>query len=122
MGKNDSKKLPLQQLKRIRILLQVIDELKEVPKDHAHLVALRPHSLKGQWEDSSSRANFSNILNGKASISTLMALKFKFNFGGAVRSWIQLQATYDLEIARKRDSMRNWKLPDVAADVLNWIR
>jgi proteic killer suppression protein len=46
---DDGSKLPFQQIKRIRILLQVIDELKDVPKDLAHLVSLRPHPLKGEY-------------------------------------------------------------------------
>lgn len=48
------------------------------------------------------RPNLSNILNEKTSISPLMALKLEAKFGGSARLWIQLQSTYDLEIARKK--------------------
>jgi len=46
---DEAKKLPPQQVKRIRILLQIIEELKDVPRDLAHLVTIRPYQLKGEW-------------------------------------------------------------------------
>lgn len=48
------------------------------------------------------RSNLSNVLNGKSAISPLMALRVEANFGGTARLWTQLQATYDLEVARKK--------------------
>ncbi|MFT4202887.1 MAG: HigA family addiction module antitoxin [Chitinophagaceae bacterium] len=48
------------------------------------------------------RANLSNILNGKAGISPLMAIKISNTFGGSARLWVQLQATYDLEQAENK--------------------
>ena len=48
--KNDSSKLPPSHIKRIALVLQVIDDLEEVPQDLAHLVSWRPHSLKGDLQ------------------------------------------------------------------------
>lgn len=45
--KGDGSKLPSTQLKKISLVLQIIDELEEVPEDLAHLVSFRPHPLKG---------------------------------------------------------------------------
>ncbi|MGF7083037.1 type II toxin-antitoxin system RelE/ParE family toxin [Mucilaginibacter sp. UYCu711] len=44
---NDSSRLPAAQLKKIRLLLQIIDDLEEVPQDLATFTSLRPHPLKG---------------------------------------------------------------------------
>lgn len=48
--KEDSSKLPASQLKKISLVLQIIDELEEVPEDLAHLVSFRPHPLKGNLQ------------------------------------------------------------------------
>ena len=48
--KNDSRKLPPAQVKKIRLVLQVIDELEEVPQDLEHLISWRPHPLKGNFQ------------------------------------------------------------------------
>ena len=45
--KNDSSKLPVLQLKKIKFLLQIIDDLEDVPNDLKNLVSFRPHPLKG---------------------------------------------------------------------------
>ncbi len=45
--KGDGSKLPPPQLRKIRLALQIIDDLEEVPEDLAHLVSWRPHPLKG---------------------------------------------------------------------------
>ena len=51
--KDDSNKLPKQQVKKIRILLQIIDELESLPNDLKDFISLRPHllqgNLKGFW-------------------------------------------------------------------------
>ncbi|MCZ2224830.1 MAG: HigA family addiction module antidote protein [Chitinophagales bacterium] len=47
------------------------------------------------------RVNLSNILNGKAAITPTMALKIENAFGGSARLWLQLQTTYNLDIAKK---------------------
>ena len=44
---NDNSKLPAAQLKKISFLLQIIDDLEEVPQDLATFASLRPHPLKG---------------------------------------------------------------------------
>lgn len=44
---DDGSKLPNNQLKKIRIILQVIDDLEDVPNDLKDMIYLRPHSLKG---------------------------------------------------------------------------
>jgi proteic killer suppression protein len=48
--KNDESNLPSNQLKKIKVLLQVIDELEYVPDDLKNLISLRPHPLKGNLE------------------------------------------------------------------------
>ena len=48
--KNDHSKLPPNQLKRIQLVLQIIEELEEVPEDLAYLVSFRPHPLKGNLQ------------------------------------------------------------------------
>ncbi len=45
---NDSSKLRPEHLKRIRIVLQIIDDLQELPQDLAPFISLRPHILKGK--------------------------------------------------------------------------
>lgn len=48
--KEDGSKLPPSQLKKIRLVLQVIEELEEVPEDLADLISFRPHPLKGKLQ------------------------------------------------------------------------
>lgn len=51
--KDDSSKLPPPQIKKIRIILEIIDNLEEVPDDLGFYKNLRPHLLggdkKGFW-------------------------------------------------------------------------
>lgn len=47
------------------------------------------------------RANLSNILNGKVSITPNMALRVEAVFGGSARIWTRLQAAYDLSLAQQ---------------------
>jgi len=35
------------QLKKLKLILQIIDDLEEVPEDLANLVSFKPHPLKG---------------------------------------------------------------------------
>ncbi|MFT4202888.1 MAG: type II toxin-antitoxin system RelE/ParE family toxin [Chitinophagaceae bacterium] len=44
---DNQSKLPPAQRKKIKILLQVIDELKDVPRDLENLMFAKPHPLKG---------------------------------------------------------------------------
>ncbi|MFC5284938.1 type II toxin-antitoxin system RelE/ParE family toxin [Pedobacter alpinus] len=48
--KNNPSKLPALQLKKIKIILQILDDLEEVPEDLLHLVSFRPHPLKGNLQ------------------------------------------------------------------------
>jgi hypothetical protein len=48
--KGDGSKLPAMQLKKIKLMLQIIDDLEKVQEDLAHVVSFRPHPLKGHFE------------------------------------------------------------------------
>ncbi|MCX6206197.1 MAG: HigA family addiction module antitoxin [Bacteroidetes bacterium] len=48
------------------------------------------------------RAALSNVLNEKAAVSPLMALRIEKVFGGSAELWIRMQATYDLRMAEKK--------------------
>lgn len=48
--KGDGSKLPPLQLKKIKLILQIIDDLEEVPEDLVNLVSFRPHPLKGNLQ------------------------------------------------------------------------
>ncbi len=49
--KGDGSKLPPPlQLKKIKLILQIIDDLEEVLEDLANLVSFRPHPLKGNLQ------------------------------------------------------------------------
>ena len=45
--KGDGSKLPSAQLRKINLVLQIIDDLEVVPEDLVNLVSFRPHRLKG---------------------------------------------------------------------------
>lgn len=47
------------------------------------------------------RANFSNIINGHAAISPNIALRLKKVFGGSLNHFLNLQKSYDLAIAKE---------------------
>lgn len=46
------------------------------------------------------RPSMSMILNGRAGISPTLALKVEHYIGGSARFWINLQSSYELEVAR----------------------
>lgn len=46
--KNDGSKLPQKQLQKIMMILDIIDELEEVPKDLMLYQSMRPHPHKGK--------------------------------------------------------------------------
>src|SRR5210317_686319 len=48
------------------------------------------------------KGNLSRILNGKSSITAETALRLGRFFGTGPESWLNLQAHYDLEVARGR--------------------
>jgi addiction module HigA family antidote len=47
------------------------------------------------------RPTLSNIMNGKASITPNIALRIETVFGGSARFWVRLQASFDLNVAKK---------------------
>jgi len=47
--KEDGSKIPQNQLVKIKMILDIIDELEEVPKDLSFYHSLRPHQLKGEY-------------------------------------------------------------------------
>lgn len=47
------------------------------------------------------RPTLSNILNGKAGITPNVALRVETVFGGSAKFWVRLQASYDLDVAKK---------------------
>ncbi len=48
------------------------------------------------------RANLSNIINEKAAISPLMAIRITRVFGGTAELWVKMQASHDLREAEKK--------------------
>ena len=50
------------------------------------------------------RANLSNIVNGKSGISPEMAVRLAKAFGGSAEIWLRLQAAYDLAQVRRREA------------------
>ena len=53
------------------------------------------------------RANLSNIVNGKSGISPEMAVRLAEAFGGTAEIWLRLQAGYDLAQVRRREAEIN---------------
>ena len=53
------------------------------------------------------RANLSNIVNGKSGISPEMAVRLAKAFGGTAEIWLRLQASYDLAQVRRREAEIN---------------
>jgi addiction module HigA family antidote len=52
------------------------------------------------------KGNLSRILNGKSSITAETALRLGEFFGTSPDSWINLQAQYDLEVAKDKSLKR----------------
>jgi len=50
------------------------------------------------------RANLSNIVNGRSGISPEMAVRLAKAFGGSAEVWLRLQASYELAQVRRRDA------------------
>ncbi|MCC7488531.1 MAG: HigA family addiction module antidote protein [Gammaproteobacteria bacterium] len=48
------------------------------------------------------RQALNNVVNGKAGISSDMAIRLDKAFGGSAEAWLALQTAYDLAQARKR--------------------
>lgn len=47
------------------------------------------------------RSALSNVLNGKAAISPVMAIRLEKVFGGSAAFWVKMQSAYDLREAEK---------------------
>ncbi len=47
------------------------------------------------------RSSLSNVLNGKAATSPILALRLEKVFGGSASFWIRMQSAYDLQEAEK---------------------
>jgi len=56
------------------------------------------------------RSALSNVLNGKAAISPIMAIRLEKVFGGSASFWIRMQAAYDLREAEKAFQKTSLKL------------
>jgi addiction module HigA family antidote len=50
------------------------------------------------------RQAFNNIVNGKAGISPVMAIRLSKAFGSTAETWLRMQLAYDLAAARKNES------------------
>ena len=50
-----------------------------------------------------SRQALSNLVNGRAGMSTDMAIRLAKAFGSTTETWIRLQATYDVAQAQARE-------------------
>lgn len=59
-----------------------------------------------------SRKVLSDIVNGRAGVSALMAIRLARVFGGTPEAWLNMQSAYDLAQARKR--ARSLKLARLA--------
>lgn len=63
-----------------------------------------------------SRKTLSAIINGRASVTPDMALRFAKAFGGSAESWVSTQQSYDLWHARQRADLSGVRvLYDAAA-------
>lgn len=64
------------------------------------LLGITPYALAR--DTGIDKGNLSRILNGKSSITPETALRLGKFFGTGPESWLNLQAHYDLEVARGR--------------------
>ena len=58
------------------------------------------------------RSTFNRLLNGKAGISPEMAVRLSGVLGGSAESWLTLQESYDLWVARQRVDVQSLKRID----------
>lgn len=59
------------------------------------------------------RRGLYKLLNGEQAVTPDMALRLAKLFGTSAETWLRLQATYDLKIARER-------MADVLKDIPRW--
>lgn len=50
-----------------------------------------------------SRKTLDNLVNGRAGVSPEMAVRLAAAFGGSAKTWINMQAAYDLAQVRRRE-------------------
>jgi addiction module HigA family antidote len=50
------------------------------------------------------RQALNNVVNGKAAISPVMAIRLAKAFGSTAETWLRMQLAYDLAAARKDES------------------
>ena len=77
------------------------------PGQHVRLEYLEPLGLSVTEAARTldvTRANLSNIVNGKSGISPEMAVRLAKAFGGPAEIWLRLQAAYDLAQVRRREA------------------
>ncbi len=70
-----------------KILEEICDDLKDSTSLSRNAIAKHLHVTAG---------TLSNIINGKASITAVMAIKLHKAFGMSAESWLRLQEQYDL--------------------------
>jgi len=63
------------------------------------------------------RAALSNVINEKAMVSPLMALRISKVFGGTAEFWLRMQAAYDLRNAEIEFSKKQLRLKPYKYDV-----
>jgi addiction module HigA family antidote len=76
------------------------------PGQHFRLEFLEPLGLtvtEGARILGVTRANLSNILNGRTGISPEMAVRLAKAFGGQAEIWLRLQVAHDLARVRERE-------------------
>jgi addiction module HigA family antidote len=62
-----------------------------------------------------SRKSLSELLNGKAGISPLMAIRLSMAFSTSAESWMNQQSMYDLALARVKSKKLKIKVEKLAA-------
>jgi addiction module HigA family antidote len=62
-----------------------------------------------------SRKSLSELLNGKAGISPLMAIRLSMAFSTSAESWMNQQRMYDLALARVKSKKLKIKVEKLAA-------
>jgi len=66
--------------------------------DHCDLTITEAADILGV-----TRQTLNNLVNGKAGISSEMAIRLDKAFGGGAETWLRLQMAYDLAQARQRE-------------------
>ena len=64
------------------------------------------------------RSALSNVINEKAGVSPLMALRISKVFGGTAEFWVRMQASYDLRIAEVELAKKKLRLKPYKYDAV----